>query len=240
MVNIEQQKEKILKKLNDTGPSGLSKSKLGTSKSLGSALNELLKEKVIGNLGTSKRVRYVLIEFYNPIETACEEIEKFTAVEPRGKELTTFTLTKIRSKLTAGIIRKKADEAIDFLVNERKLLKVKACGRTNFLHASTVKSYLGRFDEYTENSSVNADINRDIILESYERIKLQKGFPNIEIYELQQDLAVPMDKLKSFLLEESRKGRAVLSLGDWSLSSDEVRNGAIDLDGKPHLIVRFL
>lgn len=239
-MNIDQQKEKILKKLKETGPDGVSKSRLGKSKSLGVALNELQKDRIIGNLGTSKRVRYVLIEFYNPIERAGEEIEKFTAIEPKEKELATFTLTKIRNKLTAGVIREKVPEAIDFLINERRLLKIKACGRINFIHASTVKSYLGGFDAYAESRSVDADINRDMILESYETIKRQKGFPNIEIYELQQDLEVPMDVLKSFLLEESRKGRAVLSLGDWSLSSDEVRNGAIDLDGKPHLLIRFL
>ena len=239
-MDIEQQKEKILKKLKDAGQNGLSKSRLGKSKDMEAALNELQEDMVIGNLGTRKRVRYVLIEFYNPRERACEEIEMFTEVEPKGNEFVTFTLTKIRSKLTAGVIREKADEAIGFLVNERKLLKVRACGRVNFIHASTVKPYLGIFEEHTKNNSVDTDINRDTILESYEKIKRQKGFPNIEIYELQHDLSVPADKLKELLLEESRKGSAVLSMGDWSLSSDEVRNAAIDLDGKPHLLIRFL
>jgi hypothetical protein len=48
-----------------------------------------------------------------------------------------------------------------------------------------------------------------------------------------------MDALKHFLLDESRQGRAVLTLGDWSVSSEETRAGAIELFGKPHLLVRL-
>jgi hypothetical protein len=48
-----------------------------------------------------------------------------------------------------------------------------------------------------------------------------------------------MGELKRFLLEESHRGHAVLCLGDWSVSSDEIRSGAIELFGKPHLLVRL-
>ena len=37
----------------------------------------------------------------------------------------------------------------------------------------------------------------------------------------------------------SRKGKAVLSGGDWSMSSAEVRSGAIYIHDRPQLMVRF-
>lgn len=243
IMGIETQKEIILQKLRDAGPVGLGKSKLKIAKSSEQTFQELIRDKEIRNLGSKARTRYVLKEFYNPLESAYDEIERFT-MTPRGKnELMPFTLTMIRNKLTPGCIREKADEAIEFLVNEKKLLKIKIGRGMYFLHVSSIASYLPTV-EFSglkhEEKKIEVGIDRNNVLASYEKIKSQKGFSNIEIYELQQDLAVPMEGLKAFLQEESRAGRAVFSLGDWSLSSEETRSGAIYLDGKPYLLIRFI
>jgi hypothetical protein len=83
------------------------------------------------------------------------------------------------------------------------------------------------------------ELNRKLVLEAYQKVSQRAGFSNVEIYQLQQELGAPMDALKAFLLEESRHGRAVLSLGDWSLSSEETRSGAVELQGSQYLLVRF-
>jgi len=112
------------------------------------------------------------------------------------------------------------------------------------LHVSAIEPYLFSEESLRTGHEVAADdsieIDRKDVLLSYEKIKEQKGFSNIEIYELQKKLAVSMEKLKSFLLKESKAGRAVFSLGDWSLSSAETRSGAVYLEGKPYLLIRFV
>lgn len=242
-MNREKQKEVILQKLRDAGPDGLNKSKLRITKGSEQAFQELLKDNKIGNLGSKARPRYILKEYFNPLESAYNEIERFTMTRRKQNELIPFTLTTIRNKLPPGCIREKADEAIEFLMNEKKLLKIKAGKGTYFLHVSLIAPYLPSEvpsgPKYEDEKS-DVGIDRNKVLASYEKIKRQKGFSNIEIYQLQQDLTVPMEKLKAFLLEESRAGRAVFSSGDWSLSSEETRYGAIYLDGEPYLLIRFL
>lgn len=239
----EKQKEVILQKLRDAGLNGLSKSKLRITKSSEQAFQELLRDKEIRNLGSKARPRYVLKEYYNPLESAYNEIERFTSIlQKKQNELIPFTLTTLRNKLPPGCIREKTDEAIEFLMNEKKLLKIKIGRGTCFLHVSSIAPYLPfEVSSRLKREDMNiVEIDRNKVLTSYEKIRKQKGFSNIEIHELQQDLAVPMEKLKSFLLEESRSSRAVFSSGDWSLSSEETRSGAIYLDGKPYLLIRFL
>ena len=241
-MNIKTQKETILKRLEDAGADGLAKSKLRISKRLEVAFQQLLKDREIGNLGSKTRTRLVLKKYFNPLKRAYDEIEKFTTTGKKTDELIPFTLTKIRNKLTAGSIREKTDEAVEFLVKEKRLLKIKLSRWSYFLHVSTLKPYLSFKEPVARRSNDLENVKIDLyeVVESYGKIKQQKGFSNIEIYELQQDLAVSMESLKSFLLQESQNGRAVLSLGDWSLSSEDTRSGAVYLDGKPYLLVRFI
>ncbi|MCF6149940.1 MAG: hypothetical protein E3K37_14905 [Candidatus Kuenenia sp.] len=243
IMGIETQKEIILQKLRDAGPDGLSKSKLKIAKNSEQAFQELLRDREIRNLGSKARPRYVLKAYYNPLERAYNEIECITRMPQKQNELIPFTLTTIRNKLPSGCIREKADEAIEILIQEKKLLKIKIGRGTYFLHVSSIEPYVlsEAFSGLQPESRVfEEEINHNKVLTSYEKIKRQKGFSNIEIYELQRDLGVPMEYLKSFLLEESRAGRAVFSLGDWSLSSGETRSGAVYLDGRPYLLIRFL
>jgi len=81
--------------------------------------------------------------------------------------------------------------------------------------------------------------DRGTILAAYRRLAQRLGYSNVEIAALRREAGCPMEPLKLFLLEESRRGRAVLSLGDWSVSSEETRGGAVELFGRPHLLVRL-
>jgi hypothetical protein len=142
-----------------------------------------------------------------------------------------------------GEIRKKVDEALDWLVKERKLLRFRR-GRVSYcVHVIHVKDLLmgeeGSRFERKETSVPPKVPERLEFLNAYKRAKERLGYSNVEIYELKKELGAPMDQVKTFLLEENRRGNAALSLGDWSLSSEETRSGAIELLGKPHLLVRF-
>jgi hypothetical protein len=243
----ESKKEEILRKLEEAGASGLTKGGLGIkdAKSIGArALKTLEEEREIANLGTPKKTRYVLIEFYRPLELACEQIES-TAKEVRASRSGILELLsrKDLEKGCVGEIRKKVDEAIDWLVKEKKLLRFRR-GRVSYcVHANHVKDLLLEEDssriERKEMPIPTQVPGRSEFLNAYRRAKERLGYSNVEIYELKKELGAPMDQVKTFLLEENRRGNAVLSLGDWSLSSEETRSGAIELLGKPHLLVRF-
>ncbi len=75
---------------------------------------------------------------------------------------------------------------------------------------------------------------RELVDEDYHQIE------NVNISALQERSGIDMETLKEYLLLASREGWAVLGTGDWSLSSDAVRAGAVQLRGEPHLMVRFI
>jgi hypothetical protein len=237
--SLESKKHAILRKLKEAGPSGAAKGGLGIrdTKSIGAkALKALEEEREIANLGTLKKTRYVLIEFYQPLELACDQVES-TAKEtrPSRPEILDLLLRKDLEKGCAGGIRDKVDEAIDWLVKQRKLLRFRRGRMTYYVHATRVKDLIPA----EEGPLPQEVLVRPQVLNAYKRAKERLGYSNVEIYELQKELGVPMARVKTFLLEENRRGNAVLSLGDWSLSSEEIRSGAIELFGKPHLLVRF-
>ena len=245
--SLESKKEAILGKLKEAGASGLTKGGLAIkdAKSLGArALKALEEEREVANLGTLKKTRYVLVEFYKPLEIACDQIES-NAKEARSSrpEILELLSRKDLEKGCEGEIRKKVDEAIDWLVKERKLLRFRRGRNSYCVHAEHVKALLVDEEapriERRETPIPRQVPGRSEVLDAYKRAKERLGYSNVEIYELQKELGAPMGQVKAFLIEENSRGSAVLSLGDWSLSSEETRAGAIELFGKPHLLVRF-
>ena len=245
--SLEFKKKEILTKLEKAGPAGLTKGGLGVreAKSPGArALKALEAERQVANLGTAKKTRFVLIEFYKPLEMACDRIEgnAKTAGSLRSGILELLSQKELE-KGCEGEIRKKAGEALDWLVKEKKLLKFRRGRMSYYVHATQVKHLLGdqalSVMERKEPTPPRPALGRPEVLDAYRRVKERLGYSNVEIHELIKELGAPMEQVKAFLLEESRRGNAVLSLGDWSLSSEETRSGAIELLGRPHLLVRF-
>jgi hypothetical protein len=245
--SIKEYKANIIAKLSDSGPVGLTKSKLGikNAKSPSArALKELLDDRQAANLGSSRKTRYVLIEHFKPLELACEQIEKNAKNAKLGRQGQIPLL--IRNDLEKGCegeVRKKVDEAIDWLVKEQKLLRAQRGRTIYYLSADRMRALfaeqaalpLSDLDEQKEEPA----LDKSTVFTAYLRVRIRLGYSNVEISELRKELDIPMDRLKSFLLEQSRLGNVVLSLGDWSVSSEAVRAGAIELYGRPHLLVSF-
>jgi hypothetical protein len=244
--NLIFHQKKILEQLRKAGPRGLTKSQLGiiNSKSAkGQAFMVLEKKGRIGNLGTRRKSRYVLAKHYKPLKIAYERVDQNAKAAgiKRSKALSLL----IRKDLEKGCpqqVRKKIDAAIGRLVKDQKLIKLKRGRALYFLHADLVREVLA---EQAEIPAFEIDepephsISRGDVFTAYLRVRNHRGYSNVEIYELQQELGAPMDQLKNFLLEESRQGRVVFSRGDWSVSSEAVRSGAVELNGQPHLLVEF-
>lgn len=250
---LEFKKAEILGKLKTAGASGLGKGGLGIkdAKSLGArALKALEENRRVGNLGTPKKTRYVLTEFYRPLELASGQIEsnaKKTRLSRSG--ILELLSRKDLEKGCEGQIRKKVNEAVDLLVKEQRLFRFRRGRSIFFVHAERFHGAVPVIpsEEPSETVTdapagiplVSAGLDRGELLAAYQRLTRRLGYSNVEISGLRREAGCSMDALKHFLLEESRRGRAVLSLGDWSVSSEETRAGAIELFGKPHLLVRL-
>lgn len=249
---LENQMEKLLFKLREAGPAGLTQGKLGVKDARGRAaraLRALMSQRKVANLGTATRTCFVLIEHFNPLERACEQIEKNALSKKSAREDTIeLLIKKDLEKGCEGEVRKKTDEAIDWLVKQQRLHRfrrrtlyyVHAENRPGAVPAGESEATFGNAaDAQAGIANKAGDIDSQGVVAAYQRLKQRLGYSNVEISELRREAGCPLDLLKNFLLEESRQGRVVLSLGDWSVSSEETRSGAIELFGKPHLLVRL-
>jgi hypothetical protein len=239
---IEEQKASILKLLETADAKGLNKSglKINSSKVKSQALRELENERKIVNLEFRGRYLYVLKEFDTPLERACDRVEEILSTQG-SKLLSKKQLITQCSKGSPGRVKKELDRAIDWLIKDNRLMKLQHGSSIFHLHVSSVSRFLPSTDQEYKSLSENptAKIEREKVLRAYSKITSRTGYSNIEIYRLKQELGVGMDLLEPFLLNESKRGTAVLSFGDWSLSSEEIRSGSIEIDGMPHLLVRF-
>lgn len=250
---VERLKEKLIAKLREIGPAGATKAKLGVKGPKGNAaqaLQELLSGRRAANLGSAARPCYVLSEHFNPLERACERIERNIASQKRARDgVLDLWVKRELEKGCQGEVRSKIDEALDWLVKEKRLLRLRRGRSFYWVSAESLKALLvsarplpdDAGDEPVPASLAPAagPVDPRRVQAAYHRLRSRLGYRNVEISELQRELGIPMDALKRHLLEESREGRAVLSLGDWSVSSDAIRAGAIELFGQPHLLVRF-
>lgn len=79
------------------------------------------------------------------------------------------------------------------------------------------------------------------LLETYRRLVRESGgFPDVKISALARALGPAAARdLSQRLIGAWRTGDAMLSLGDWSLASEEMRAAAVEMDGEKYLLVRF-
>lgn len=238
--DIETHKKTIIQKLQEAGKKGLTKSRLGIKSSSGlkaQALKDLEKSEAVVNLGSKTKSFYVLQEFNKPLEMACEHIE----TKLNYDKIDLLSKSKI-DKMLKGVpaaVKKKIDEAIKTMVNENRFLKVKQGRNTLLLFVPAVLNQLpdGRICSKTPEKPDK--LNRETVLEAYKKVSQRAGFSNIEIYELQKELNIPMEVLKEFIIKQNEQGRVILTKGDHSLYSEEIRSAAVEISGISYLLIRF-
>ncbi|MFH1138855.1 MAG: hypothetical protein V1816_22485 [Pseudomonadota bacterium] len=238
-LNLEAAEKDILHRLAQAGPKGLNKKQLELSpKARKAAFEKLLAAGRMVNQGSKTKPRYVTPEFFRPPREIARDL---ILAKAKPGTLKGFTRKQLVDKIAVSP-KRIADEAVERLVKERMLLAVK-CGRSvYYLHAAVVPPFLPEAEKAgpaPAEDKAPADIS-DQVLRAYQALKDRDGYSDVEIYHLQQAAGVPMDELKAFILMMGRRGLAVPSQGDWSLSSEEVRTGAIELHGRPNLMVRFI
>jgi len=236
--DLETHKKNITLDLQEAGEKGLTKTGLNIKSPIKiQAFKELENSKAIANLGSSRKTFYVLQEFNKPLKMACEQIEK--KLKPDIIEILSKSKIKEMTKSVPGAVKKKIDDAIKILVNEGRLLKVKQGKNFLFLYVPAVLKQLPKAMISNESSEQMPELSREQVIEAYKKVSRRAGFSNIEIYELQKELNVPMEVLKEFIIKQNQQGKVILTKGDWSLSSEEIRSGAVSLDGVSYLLIRF-
>lgn len=235
-------RQKILQRLERAGPGGLTTTGLrlpGAGSKKGKACREALKRLVkageVGNLGSPGRPRYVLARHFKPLEIAYERIER--RARDAGVRLRSKSAL---SKGVTGAAGGKVDDALKLLVAEGVLVRLKWAGKPVYLHASALPRVApAPAAAQPPAPSAGEPPDEAAIRRAYRDTVSEFGYPDVLIHEIFARLGGGLEPFKAALMEACRAGRAVASIGDWSLSSPEERKAALYINGHPHLRIRF-
>ena len=233
--------ELIVERLAAAGAKGLTKTQLKlpnvTSKK-GTICQEVLKrletQGQISNLGSRTRTRYVTAQHFRPLEMAYEHIEAV------AREAGTRLGSKgSYAKGLGGVIASKVDEALKLLVGEGKLLRLHWSSFSVYLHASALPQIIEPPQPVVIEQSSALSINDADVLRAYHETVAEFAYPDVLIHEVFLRLGGDLEALKTHLMHACHRGRAVASVGDWSLSSADERQAALYINGHPHLRIRL-
>lgn len=127
--------------------------------------------------------------------------------------------------------------AIERLVRDRQLIALRRGTAEVFAHGDSLRAAcaIGQPPALEDEAAFSPGPVR----RAYRELVQGTGFPAVEIVALQQGAGVIADELKEWLLGEYRAGRALLSLGDWSLADEAARAAAVELGGEKYLRVEL-
>lgn len=226
--------QEILRHLSKAGATGLSKTQLGIRGSKtpkADVLESLLKRREIANIGSDSKKRYVLAQYFQPLEMAYKHIE--TLSNQRGIKLSSQSVLTVELK---GQFKKKADEALKLLVQEGKLIKLSYAGRPIYLHSSA----LPLASPLQSPSPPSPPLpSLEAIRNAYNATVTAFGYPDVRIHEVFLRLGGNLETFKATLKQACQEGITIPSVGDWALSSPDERNAALYVNGDPHLRIRF-
>ncbi len=198
-------------------------------------LNALEAEQVVFVDRSKVKPKYFLREFQPP-EQSSEAVAGKLLETVRKAHPTVFGQTELRKVLTTKE-KPLFARALAFLIERGDLHALTYGKKELYLHYPSLGEQLAKpasCDE-TEPAALDPGALRD----AYRRLVAQTRFPAIEIAALQREAGLAGGILRGWLLEEYQAGRVVLSAGDWSLSDEQTREGAIHDRGERFLLVRF-
>jgi len=150
----------------------------------------------------------------------------------------------------AGITKdgkKLVQAAVELLCSRGQLAALQFAASAKKIHQLFVVSSLiepsARMDEPPAttfpDSTPQEPLTLDELKPAYDELFRKTGFPAVAIASLLKLCGVSAQRLKDLLRREHNQGRVVLSVGDWSIASDEERQAVIEMDGAQYLQVRW-
>ncbi len=160
-------------------------------------------------------------------------VARLLELVPSGELPALWSRAELSRRLTPAE-RPQLDAVLTRLQEERQVLGLSQGKGIYYVFAGPLRGWLAG------NAVVVASPTEEApkaLGEVYRRLVRESGgFPDVKISALQ---AAAGRALAAELIASWRQGEATLSLGDWSLATEETRAAAVELDGEKYLLVRF-
>ncbi len=164
--------------------------------------------------------------------------DRLLALAPPGELPALWSRAELGRRLTPAE-RPGLDAALARLQEDRQVLALGQGRSVFYAFVGPLRRWLDGAAVVEEGSPVG--VGPRALDEAYQRLVRESGgFPDVKISALRAALGpVSGGTLAAELVARWRRGEATLSLGDWSLASEETRAAAVELDGEKYLLVRL-
>lgn len=222
----DQLREEILSKLRSAGCAGLRPSKLGIAGTARrDALDSLLSAGEVVRFACGKGKVYFLAAFAPSLESAYRTLDEALARQP-GILLSTAECGRLCRKHEKVFL----NDAVRYLINDRRLLKLKR-GRASYLmHVEALRSMLDG----------DALTGPEAIARAYSEIARSSGQSWVSVRRLSETSALPVAEVIAVLEEMAQKGGAAFSRGEPTLLPEEERSAHVVIGGDAFYLVRLL
>lgn len=237
--SLEAARTDVLAKITKAGAKGTGSPFLASTKEpkrslYVQALGALEAEGAIHVNRSKDKPKYFSIEFAPSVAGAANKIEQLAARQ-HPRLLTATELKKALAKNESALL----PQALELLENEKRLAKLSRMTAMVYAHGDSLRAMLGMSEPKTLAFHAIDAVSSEAVRQAYDDLVRLSGFPDVEIATLQRHSRVPMARLKDWLLDEHKNGRAVFGIGDWSLADEQTRSGVIDMRGDRYLLVRL-
>ncbi len=163
---------------------------------------------------------------------------RLLALAPRGELPALWSRAELARRLTAAE-RPALDAALARLQADRQVLALRQGKSAVWVFAGPLRGWL---DGSAVVEEAAGPLERATLDNAYQQLVRESGgFPDVKISALKAALgpAAAGGTLAAELVACWRRGEGTLSLGDWSLASEETRAAAVELNGEKYLLVRL-
>ena len=158
--------------------------------------------------------------------------DRLLALAPARELPALWSRAELSRRLTPAE-RPALDAALARLQDARQMLALGQGKSVRYLFAGPLRRWLDGSAALPEPAEPQPSLD-----EAYRRLVRESGgFPDVKISALQA--ASGSKSLAAELVARWRRGDATLSMGDWSLASEETQAAAVELDGEKYLLVRL-
>ena len=174
-----------------------------------------------------------------PSPTLEAVVARLLAPAPPGELPALWSRAELNRRLAAAE-RPLLDAALARLREDRQLLGLSYGKSTLYVFAGPLRGWLAGTAVLAA-PVAGPGAEQAALRDVYRRLARESGgFPDVKISALKKALGQAAgETLAAELIALWRQGEATLSLGDWSLASEETRAAAVELAGEKYLLVRF-
>ncbi len=216
----------------------------GTESCFKKALNVLLDQELVINLGQLSRSLQYSLKGNKSVKDRQIELTKVALLSMstpgQVKAMPLSEKHKIYTKVIPTKLRSRIKSAVSELKREQLVVTIQASGRNYFLYVDALRPFVNTDARIPSSVDVPSHgFDKRAVREAYDHLVKQHNLPDVLIYDLHKQSNMPLSPLIKWLERECRAHRVVPAFGEPTAITPEARKASLSINEQDFLMVRF-